>query len=333
MEGLNGTEQRDVGGCVTAFLHSSVRKFLNRRKTMDDDVLSSDEIDDLLAKVNSEASDGETTADNDASQDDIDALLGGRASDPQGPMVKIYDFHRPSILTQDGLKTVSSRIESALERFEDYCRKNTGTSSSLSFTSFDALTIDEYRRSLPNPCLAFKIIPSDGASFFLEMSSSLGNRILLPFLGVSGHQYSPGKVSRILREAVEWLVKDFFTRLFETPVTTESITSPDGMRSGGNFEMVYTAVMKPEDDSGGMMTVTFPISSFLVMFRDVFPEFNVPPRRKIAEDITSDSDLWFERRLTFPVLNTTINNIVAFADEGGFEDPGYLTGRIGYKRK
>ncbi len=134
------------------------------------DVLSQNEIDNLLSEMTS-------------GRVDVDEVLSGRFAKGD---VSNYDFRRPNRISKNQVRTLSSVHETFAEVFGYYLVSKLQTVVAITVTSVDQLFYSEFILSVSNPsCIyVFDIEGTDGSGI-LEVSPQLALTIVERLLGGS----------------------------------------------------------------------------------------------------------------------------------------------------
>lgn len=124
-----------------------------------DDILSQDEINDLLGKLDSGDDD---VVESDDQTDD-------------GPRISILDLQRPDLFTQSTFERLVAHANEWAEAIAAAWGVRSGATWTIEPTSADPLTLDEFRRSVANP------------GVFVTVGSRPGRRVLIePHAGLAG---------------------------------------------------------------------------------------------------------------------------------------------------
>jgi flagellar motor switch protein FliM len=115
------------------------------------DILSQDEIDQLLSAISS----------GDAQQEDLSY------SQRNERKVRIYDFKRPYFLTKKHIRAVRSIFEDYTRDLGLFLTELSSMNTKTYLQSIDQLTFEEFQRSIPNPCFITQIdmMPLKGQAF------------------------------------------------------------------------------------------------------------------------------------------------------------------------
>ncbi len=147
------------------------------------DVLSQNEIDDLLSDMASGRVDVDEVADPDASQTTFSGDKGGQKKIKPSD-ISSYDFRRPNRISKNQVRTFQTVHENFAEGFGYFLVSKLQTIVSISVTSVDQLFYSEFILSVSNPsCLyVFDIEGTDGSGI-LELSPQLPLVIVERLLG------------------------------------------------------------------------------------------------------------------------------------------------------
>src|SRR5579862_3268006 len=97
------------------------------------------------------------------SQDQIDQLLGGRAtaspavgtSTVTEARIEPYDFHRPRHVSKDRLRTLEAMYERLVKALEAWLMGRVRRQVELRLQSIEQFSFGEFKLSLPTPCASF----------------------------------------------------------------------------------------------------------------------------------------------------------------------------------
>jgi len=162
------------------------------------DILSQNEIDNLLSEMTS-------------GRVDVDDVLDGKLSKGD---ISNYDFRRPNRISKNQVRTLQSIHEGFAEVFGYYLVSKLQTVVSINVTSVDQLFYSEFILSVSNPsCLyVFDIEATDGSGI-LEVSPQLALTVVERLLGGSADiQSKPRSITPIeqsvLRTVIEHALSD-----------------------------------------------------------------------------------------------------------------------------
>ncbi len=160
------------------------------------DVLSQNEIDNLLSALTTESSIEEITV-----NDDVNEELD----------VKEYNFARPPKFNKDHLRTLEIIFDNYSRLLSTFLTGYLRTSVALEVLSSEQITYSEFSNSLSNPIIlsVFEMKPLKGSVVF-ELSASIGYSIIDKILG------GPGAALKKLRDFSEIekiLLKRFVTQM------------------------------------------------------------------------------------------------------------------------
>lgn len=151
------------------------------------DVLSQNEIDNLLSEMTSGSV-------------DVDDVLSGRIDKGD---ISSYDFRRPNRISKNQVRTLQTVHESFAEVFGYFLVSKLQTVVSISVTSVDQLFYSEFILSVANPsCLyVFDIEGTDGSGI-LEVSPQLALTIVERLLGGSAETQAKSRSITPIEQAV-----------------------------------------------------------------------------------------------------------------------------------
>ena len=308
---------------------------------MSNNELSGNEIDALLSAVNADEADEQTdnTENEVLSSNEVDDLLSAIEDGAEeevtpdnyktsGPMIRIYDYVRPDLLTKSMLQRIHIKIEGGLDAAAAKIKAVTGVNLSFKINSIDMLSFDEVKRSTPNPCNMVKIEFDSGRIMLLNADGRLVNTIGNIFLGISPKYESKAGdesfLTGIFCSAVEMVYPSasWYTMVRDPyEVSTESSLEP---------------VLAVSVDSGdyGRLDITLPLSTVIEKMPEAMKAFRLPGCRTdkwIDNENKQGTDLWFRRIFRFPIYHASYNNIAAVIENGELEMSPKLTGRVEYK--
>lgn len=137
------------------------------------DVLSQNEIDELLGALNSGSFDMEQA---DTSQEN-----------KNGHKIKEYDFKRPSKFAKEHLKTLELIYENYARSLGSFLSATLRTSAHIEVINSEALTYKEFTNSLSNPVILGVVDASPlKGSILVKMSTKVGYSIIDRILGGEG---------------------------------------------------------------------------------------------------------------------------------------------------
>lgn len=151
------------------------------------DVLSQNEIDNLLSEMTS-------------GRVDVDEVLSGKFAKGD---VSNYDFRRPNRISKNQVRTLSSVHESFAEVFGYYLVSKLQTVVAITVTSVDQLFYSEFILSVSNPsCLyVFDIEGTDGSGI-LEVSPQLALTVVERLLGGAAESMPKARSITPIEQAV-----------------------------------------------------------------------------------------------------------------------------------
>jgi flagellar motor switch protein FliM len=163
------------------------------------DVLSQNEIDNLLSDMSSGAL-------------DVDEILSSKSIKGE---ITNYDFRRPNRISKNQVRTLQNIHESFAEVFGYYLVSKLQTVVSISITSVDQLFYSEFILSVSNPsCLyVFDIEGTDGSGI-LEISPQLALTIMERLLGGStDNQEKTRSITPIEQAVIRGIIEHAFSDL------------------------------------------------------------------------------------------------------------------------
>lgn len=161
------------------------------------EILSQQEIDNLLAGINSGSV-------------DVSAQEQPRSETKSNKDVLAFDFRLPNRLSKNQLRTLQAIHESFAETFSSYLISKLQTTVNISVASIDQIFYSEYVLSIGSPsCLyVFKIVESDTLAV-MEMNPQLVLSMVSRLLGGS---IGEEKRTRLLTKIEQTIIKGIVTR-------------------------------------------------------------------------------------------------------------------------
>lgn len=215
------------------------------------------------------------------SQEEIDALLGALSSgdlqayQPDGGsaeaarQIKAYDFYRPSKFSKDQVRTVYMVHETFSRLWGSSLSNELRNFVSLSVTSIDQLTYDEFIQSIPNPTIiaTFTLSPLEGQAL-MEFSPTIGLPIIDRLLGGAGRsQLQARELTEIEEHVIGNLVDEGMVLLKQAWATMLDLRPElQGIESNPLFvhvvppsDMVLLIALEARiGDFSGMVNVVYP---------------------------------------------------------------------------
>lgn len=145
------------------------------------EVLTQDEIDKLLAAISS-------------GEDEIDSFKPVKDT----RKIKIYDFHRPDVLSKEQLRFMANVVEENLFRLIKLWKKVIPNLVHMHVASVDDLTFEEYMRSLITP--SYSMLAMSGKYPIMINMGPTGPKFFEEDLNAIGEEDLPPK-----RSKVDWL--------------------------------------------------------------------------------------------------------------------------------
>ncbi|MCT4613031.1 MAG: flagellar motor switch protein FliM [Clostridia bacterium] len=219
------------------------------------DILSQNEIDDLLKALN----EGEL---------DVDDM----SDDLSGKKVKDYDFARPSKFAKDQLKTLENIFENYSRVITTYLSGNLRTNVTVNVLNSEAITYYEFSNSLSNPVILgiVDFRPLKG-SIILELSPNIGYAIVERVLGGPGTdnptireftEVEKSLISRVIHQFLRMLKEPFETVTEIDPKLEKIETNSQFAQVISPSEMVALVTLNIKvGDTEGMMNICIPYST------------------------------------------------------------------------
>jgi hypothetical protein len=304
------------------------------------DELSQDEINQLLGDIAELEDSGEP--DSPAGPEETAPSM-----DDDSPRITIYDFLRPEFISQNSLSTIRGSLEKGLSNAAYFLSSALAAEISFSIESVDALTLEEYSRTVPNPCTAvIAQLPSNNPIIF-ECSAYIAYLFSRLHLGI---QHFGGQPENEEKRSLSPEEQELFTLIVKRHIIPELAPSAARARylsnlseaaAANSYELVLTvsgrinfSLHNPsynentsnheeKREFSGFVTIVIPRSSLLELYPDQFKEFFSyfrPALMSVAREKNNNYDIWFKRVLEFPLKQVTIQTIIE-----AFE-AGYLTG-------
>ncbi len=160
------------------------------------EILSQDEIDSLLASLQS----GEVTKET--------------IKEESSKSVKKYDFKHPDRFSKDQIRTLNAMHEHFARLFSTSLSAFMRTVVEVKLVSVDQLSYDEFIRSIPNPtCINLINMPPLEGNALLEFSPALSFTIIDRLMGGTGHMQSDK--NRELTEIEQTIIEKIIYRAFD----------------------------------------------------------------------------------------------------------------------
>jgi flagellar motor switch protein FliM len=217
------------------------------------DILSQDEIDQLLSAISS----------GDAQQEDFSATQAEQKK------VKIYDFKRPDKFSKDQIRTVQMMHETFARLTTTALSAKLRAMVSVHVQSVDQLTYEEFIRSIPNPT-TLSLINMDPlkGSAILEVDPSITFTIIDRLFGGAGeHAKLTRELTDIEMSVVEGIIVHILGNLREAWSTVIDLrprlgtieTNPQFAQIVPPNEMVMLITLETKiGESEGMMNLCIP---------------------------------------------------------------------------
>lgn len=288
---------------------------------MGDDVLSQNEINDLLSDIG-------------ADTEEFDPQEAESAGDDEQLMVKIYDFLRPDVFTGQEAAYLESHMEAALGAFGSSLSGLTGTVVNITVTSLDPLTLDELMRSQPNPSPYLPIdfsIEEKGGVFFPGAISLVLTRLFMGLPADTHRQEVKLVEDETLREVFGCLIRRALTEPLSEhlyPCSLDKVrTDPRPVVLGDPLEMMLTLsldMVLPEYEMKGLLTLALP-AGFIRSLLWKTPAADTPAVE--AEDVLVHAGL------EFPVLLEESSVIDALHSGAELSMDPRAAGMMGYEKR
>lgn len=162
------------------------------------EVLSQNEIDNLLSALSTGAVDAEEIK-----------------KESEGHKVKVYDFRRPDKLSKEQIRTLQMIHENLARLLTTALSTHLRTMAQIELVSIEQLSYDEYIRSLPDPTVIgiIDMEPFSGQSIF-ELNPDIAFAIIDRLFGGMGRPLSGSRPFTDIEKAVlmkvfNWLLREF----------------------------------------------------------------------------------------------------------------------------
>ncbi|MGE5397849.1 MAG: flagellar motor switch protein FliM [Chitinophagales bacterium] len=220
------------------------------------EVLSQDEIDQLLSALNR----GEV---------DAEELKQERTK----KKVRVYDFRRPNKFSKDQLHTLQVIYENYARSLGTYLSAQLRVPVNIDVMSVEQLTYDEFMRSIPNPTILciFSLSPLEGNAI-LELNPNLGFAMLdrlfggpgLPAEKVRGlTEIEETVMERIGQKMLDYLEEPWSSITAMQPILERIDTNPQFTQIVSPTEMVVIVSLETKfGEVLGMINICIP---FLVL--------------------------------------------------------------------
>ncbi|MBN2652589.1 MAG: hypothetical protein JXR63_09405 [Spirochaetales bacterium] len=255
------------------------------------DELSQDDVNDLLSSI---------------AGDDFSGIEESPSSDESGPMIKIFDFIRQDLVSQEMFEFISSKSGLIALSAKKNFGQLFGIDLDVEIDSIDMLTSEEFMRCQANPSLLMPFVSGNRINGLISMGSASAVRISRLALGLVGddlnENYSafsqPGfasLASSLLEAGIsEGLRDECFFEKFDRLRTV-----PDSLLFGDPLSLVITVSYKMRlSDSELDFALSFGVDRF---FDDsVFTGGNFSCNSFVARPASRDA--YFQRVLSYPIL-------------------------------
>ena len=215
------------------------------------------------------------------SQEEIDALLGALSSgeiqadeiqeeaSEKAAKVKPYDFYRPSKFSKEQIRTIYMLHETFGRLWSSTLSGVLRNYVSLSVTSVDQVTYQEFIQSIPNPTVTatFTLAPLEGKAL-IELSPTIGFPILDRLLGGAGRSNMQAReltdieehvINNLIDEGMVFL-KEAWSSLIDVSPDLETIESnPLFVQIVPPSDMILLITLETRiGDFSGIMNVIYP---------------------------------------------------------------------------
>ncbi len=160
------------------------------------DVLSQNEIDQLLSALSSGSVDANELKEEETKK-----------------KVRVYDFRRPNKFSKDQIHTLQVIYENYARSLGTYLSAQLRAPIQMEVLSVEQTTYEEFVRSIPNPTIlnVFSIFPLEGSAI-MEINPNLGFAMIDRLLGGPGH--APEKI-RALTEIEQTVIERIVQRMLD----------------------------------------------------------------------------------------------------------------------
>ena len=216
------------------------------------DVLSQNEIDELLSALSTGTVSAEEIKDEEKQK-----------------KIKLYDFKRPDKFSKDQIRTLYMIHENFARLLNTYLSAHLRTMVNIEVASVDQLTFEEFIRSLPNPTVIgmFQMRPLKGSAVF-EMNPALVFSMIDRLFGGVGGSFSKSRsltdiedaiVSRVMDGALDQL-QDAWRQVIETTPQLNALESnPQFTQVVAPSDMVVIITLQAKImQTEGLMTLCLP---------------------------------------------------------------------------
>jgi hypothetical protein len=282
-----------------------------------DDVLSQDEVNDLLSDLAG------------AEGNEEEQPGAAAETDEPGPAIRIYDFRRPDILSMDELQAFAAdgrRIADAANRQFSAL----GVAQwSLELSSVDMLTLDEYIRTLSAPCFVVPFVYDSGSTVTVELAPSFAapaaHAVMgLPAVGSPSLQSLPEVLRRALAVATTSAFADALAKNGRTPEPAQPLATPVELRSLAMGASICVMTFSGNRESPPLLaTVAIGRPALETLWRT----------RAAKSDPTGSADVVLRRTLRFPVPGVAGSRLRTFLDTGELDVSDAAHGHVAYEEE
>jgi hypothetical protein len=276
------------------------------------DVLSQNEINDLLNDIG--GLDAEDPGESDESG----------AAEESGEKISIYDFRRPEIVSEGGLEAIRATAGEVASELTRVFSALADDSVTMSLTSIDALTLDEYVRSVGNPCFALPYYYDARTAVLLELSMPAARHLALAALGLpSTPTPEVSELSAMQRYALASSLNLCVPHALEmkgrTPRAGQPIVDTERIGSAPLGQMCCVAAYEVRRRESAHLAT-------LVIGRFALETLRLHPDE--GRQIQGAPDLILREVLEFELPGISGGEVSAAIANGSLQVPGRLTGRV-----
>ena len=292
---------------------------------MSDDLLSQDDINDLLGSIGADAPEPEMTE-------------PAPSPEENGPNVSVYDYGHPELFTQPAFEAFSSAMEQAASEISDFMKKESGKEISCSLDSISQQTVEEYRRSLPDYCFGLEyVLPNIGRAVVVTnpiSSSGLSAMLMdIPMNNTLGGDFM-SCAPQVFRSAA----RAFLSKKFSNPVSFRDIETVPDIVFDSTFEIVVLSsiVISFNDQFQGLLHCVFPFNTIVRLFPDAFSQFTAAPG-SLSDSLSTDENGQsyngsepFRRSLVFQLKDFSLGRVRDVVAEGSISAEAKTMGKLVY---
>jgi flagellar motor switch protein FliM len=221
------------------------------------------------------------------SQNDIDALLGGKAAGrpsaarvSSGPEALLYDFRRPHRVSKERLRTLEAMYERLVKSLEGWILGRVRGQVELTLQGVEQLSFGEFALSLPTPCCSYviDIHDSGGQQGVIDFGHEFAYFLVDRLLGGQGDTAVPERALSPIERMVVRTVAERTTlalrEIWEDYINIELVVAgfesiPEILRSTGGDEPVLVASIGiSAAGTESLMSLCLPFSVLDTFFAD-----------------------------------------------------------------